>query len=574
MRTFCRLGMSLALCATMIVGSVSCARGTAPRAFAKATKPTHPDGRSTLRKTMVPAPTARKEVIVGIDALIASGAVQPKAAVSINKEKPQCWLLRTSKGPSGVRWPRPLLNTRPGAPDLTIDPKLRGVYDIHAKVRAVNAGGAMGMGAKAGDMSPMEFALELDDGSRRERVGAKGFSTYHFDTEVLAGHAWPLTGRKLVVRNLGKPVYLYGFRFAPTAGSPAPTTDKKVSRWLATDHVVIARDPAKHFAFPGVALLKNGDLAVVYREGTIHGYEKTGKVSLSRSTDGGRTWLPRVTALDRPNYDDRDPTIFQMADGTTLLLSNSCICTSTDHARTWTKPLPTPVFGPKGAVEDEDGNIVYGALLTNVQKLLTRVNGRPMQLQANAVFRSRDKGRSWQKVGIATYTAFMPPPFDYIWYDEPFMCVVPDKYWIFAARVDVDGFARIIRSPDRGKTWGPVIKTPVWGYPQHLLPLRDGRLLMSYGYRRSPWGVRACLSNDNGKTWDIDNEIVLRMDAGTPAGKPRKVGNRDLGYPVSVQLHDGSMFTTYYLNKDGSNCYIAGTHWTLPPIAPKAGVAP
>jgi len=497
--------------------------------------------------------------------LVDAGAVQPRSAISVDERREGCWTLRTPKGSKSLRWPRNLLNASPGAPDLTIDLNLRGTYDIFAQVRAVNMGGALGMDAKPDEgLFPMAFELALDDGSRRERVGAKGFPDYHYDTEVLACHRWQMDGRKIVLRNLGRPVYLYGFRFAPAKGE-AITTGKKVTRWLATDHVTIVKEPNKHFAFPGVALLKNGDLAVVYREGTRHGGEKTGKVSLSRSTDSGRTWLPRVTALDRPNRDDRDPTIFQMSDGTVLLLSADCICTSSDFGRAWSKPMPTPVFGPKGAVEDEDGYIVYGGLRRTVQAGFTKIAGRPARLEANSVYRSKDKGMSWDLVGIATYTMYKPGPLDYIWYDEPYMCVVPGKFWVFASRVDLDGFARVVRSADRGKTWGPVITTPVWGYPQHLLPLRDGRLLMSYGYRREPWGVRACLSNDNGKTWDIDNEIIIRMDGGTPKGQPRRVGNSDLGYPVSVQLRDGSIFTVYYLNKDGSNCFIAGTFWRLPP---------
>ena len=76
--------------------------------------------------------------------------------------------------------------------------------------------------------------------------------------------------------------------------------------------------------------------------------------------------------------------------------------------------------------------------------------------------------------------------------------------------------------------------------------------------------MRACLSADHGKTWDLKNEIVLRMDGGTPAGKPRKVIDDDLGYPTSVQLADGSIFTVYYHNTSGSNCFVAGTFWTLP----------
>ena len=133
-----------------------------------------------------------------------------------------------------------------------------------------------------------------------------------------------------------------------------------------------------------------------------------------------------------------------------------------------------------------------------------------------------------------------------------------------SSREIIDGFLRITRSADRGSTWGPVIKTPAWGKPGHLLALRDGRLLMTYGYRRAPWGVRVCLSSDCGETWDLDNEIIIRMDGGTPEGKPLKVGNTDLGYPASIELPDGRIFSVYYFNKDGSNAFMAGTFWELP----------
>ena len=510
---------------------------------------------SELRRVVVPQSPPPEEATLDIGDLIASGAVQPASAVRVDDPK-DGWLLRTPKGPDRFRWYRNLLNAGPGAPDLVIDPKRKGVYDVYVRVRAVD-------GAPQ-DALPMAFELRLDDGSRREVVGAKGFPTYHYDTEILACHGWPMDGRKLVLHSLGKPVYLYGFRLVPSEGAHATATGQKVTRWLATDHVTIVQEPDKHFAFPGAALLKNGDLAVVYREGTVHGVEPTGKISLSRSTDGGRRWQPRVTVLDRPDVDDRDPSIFQMSGGTILLFSADCISTSRDNGRTWSPPVDTPVFGPKGGVEDEEGHVVYGGLRRAVQDHFAEIRGRSATLQALAAYRSRDYGRSWEEVGKATHTLYMEGPMDYIWYDEPFMCVVPQKNWIFAARVDLDGFARIIRSADRGRTWEPIVKTPVWGYPQHLLPLRDGRLLMTYGYRRPPWGIRACLSNDQGKTWDLENEIILRMDGGTPEGQARKIADADLGYPVSVQLADGSLFTVYYHNTAGTNCFIGGTFWKLP----------
>ena len=179
-----------------------------------------------------------------------------------------------------------------------------------------------------------------------------------------------------------------------------------------------------------------------------------------------------------------------------------------------------------------EGNIVYGGLKRVVQRDFTQIRGRSALLQANAVYRSANQGRSWEAAGLATYTLYVDGPLDYLWYDEPFMCVVPHRFWVFTVRVDLDGFARIIRSPDQGKTWEPIIKTPVWGYPQHLRPLRDGRLLMTYGYRRPPWGIRACLSRDHGKTWRF---CMTGAFSGGLSPVPLEA-QVTIGLPTSIQL--------------------------------------
>jgi hypothetical protein len=90
-------------------------------------------------------------------------------------------------------------------------------------------------------------------------------------------------------------------------------------------------------------------------------------------------------------------------------------------------------------------------------------------------------------------------------------------------------------SDDGGVTWAVPFPTPLWGFPPHLLVLGDGRLLCSYGYRRPPFGERACVSDD-GLTWIKANETVLRDDA----------PNGDLGYPASVELGEGKILTLDY----------------------------
>jgi hypothetical protein len=76
-----------------------------------------------------------------------------------------------------------------------------------------------------------------------------------------------------------------------------------------------------------------------------------------------------------------------------------------------------------------------------------------------------------------------------------------------------------------------------WGAPGDLARMRDGRIACVYGYRLPPFGLRARLSEDEGRTWG--REIVLRDDG----------GSWDLGYPRVVEHEPGRLLTVYYMNR-------------------------
>ncbi|RYZ83285.1 MAG: exo-alpha-sialidase [Proteobacteria bacterium] len=104
-----------------------------------------------------------------------------------------------------------------------------------------------------------------------------------------------------------------------------------------------------------------------------------------------------------------------------------------------------------------------------------------------------------------------------------------------------------------GLSWSRPKSTEIFGQPAHLLPLSDGRVLCTYGYRKKPYGIRAIISYDRGMTWDMKNEIILRDDG----------LSWDLGYPMTLQLSDGAFFTVYYMSDKNGIRYIEGTRWVI-----------
>jgi len=107
-------------------------------------------------------------------------------------------------------------------------------------------------------------------------------------------------------------------------------------------------------------------------------------------------------------------------------------------------------------------------------------------------------------------------------------------------------WTEVYASDDGGRTWEFLSRVNDFGSPGSLVRLPDGRLVMVYGYRLMPAGIRATVSEDEGRTWGP--ELIVRDDG----------GSWDLGYPNAWVTGEGKVGVIYYFNSKDDRVQING----------------
>lgn len=347
---------------------------------------------------------------------------------------------------------------------------------------------------------------------------------------------------------------------------------------------VISQRPQYYHGWPTVARRKNGQLLLSWsggREGHVCPF---GRVEYMTSDDEGRSWTwPRVL-LDSA-IDDRDSGVLETAKGTILVTSftslayepnlakaektkgekawpserleawraahrrlpdaqretelGQWVLRSTDGGLTWSTRLPTVVNSPHGPIQLSDGRLLYpGKELWTGEK-------------RTGVSESTDDGQTWHWLSeIPTR-----PGDTALQYHELHGVEASDGRIVVHIRnhsKNNNHETLQCESTDGGKTWSTPHEIGVWGLPSHLLRLRNGNLLMSYGYRRPPFGNQARLSTDGAKTW---SEPLTISDDGAGG---------DLGYPSTVELSDGTLLTVWYEQlKESLRAVLRQAKWKL-----------
>ncbi len=351
-------------------------------------------------------------------------------------------------------------------------------------------------------------------------------------------------------------------------------------------NVVIYEDPQFYSSFPSVVLLPDGELYVAFRrapERKIFGENYSNHTDPNsylvtvRSKDG-ENWTESPKLLyAHPFGGSQDPCLLQLKDETLICTSygwafvrpdgvpnlknpyfdigggviflGGYLVRSNDGGHTWDEPiyppniepeirlnalgLPLPAYNRGALCEGENGNLYW---------IVTANDSESSRKTSNHLLVSKDKGLNW---GYSSEVAMD----DTASFNEASVYETPNGDLVgFLRTADMDDQACLARSSDGGKSfqWEQM---GFQGHPLNALQLPDKRVLLSYGYRHPPYGIRARILNEECTDYKTAPELILRDDG----------GSTDLGYTWPVLMKDERVLVCYYFNIADGTRHIAGT---------------
>lgn len=354
---------------------------------------------------------------------------------------------------------------------------------------------------------------------------------------------------------------------ASAAGSPGIQKIKDIT---------IYEDEDFYSTFPSIVRRPDGDLLVAFRRAPNRRKFGDGKYSHSdpnsylvsvRSKDSGQTWTKEPELIyAHPYGGSQDPCMVQLSDDSILCTSygwaameqsqieklqkpvhvsgknfvfmGGYILRSDNGGKSWTTILPAPtktdrtvgIFGQpvpafnRGAMHEGSSGRLYW-----VAQTFSGTNPRHTE---NHLMISDDKGLTWS---YSSVVAADPK----VQFNETSIYETPKKDLVaFMRTAGYDDHLAIARSTDSGKsfTW---TDGGFQGHPFHAVRLPDKRVLLVYGYRHPPYGIRARVLNAECTDAATAPEVVLRDDG----------GGGDLGYPWVTVLSKKQALVVYYFNR-------------------------
>jgi hypothetical protein len=339
------------------------------------------------------------------------------------------------------------------------------------------------------------------------------------------------------------------------------------------EHVIVSHSPGEFAGWPanegcwawGDEILVGYTVGRYKDRGTLHSIDPKGPEQLcfSRSLDGGRTWAREMSvdarAFRKPAGGESQPAEIPagldfQGDTFAMKLRYDCFHLSMDKGRSWSGPHALPAFGDSSLVART--NYIITGRDSALVFLTSSPVATPGRRGRSFVANMREGGRrfefiSWigndpgEGLSERELPAFSTMPAAVQIAPGHFVCALRQ-------RINKRKWTDIYESKDNARTWRHIsVLEKGATNPAALVHLGGGNVAAIYGWRNKPYGIRAKISRDGGRTWG--GEVILRRDGRT----------WDLGYPRAVLRADGAaVVIIYYITTtERPQQHIAATIW-------------
>jgi hypothetical protein len=289
-------------------------------------------------------------------------------------------------------------------------------------------------------------------------------------------------------------------------------------------------------------------LVTAFRNGP--GHLGVGEVLVMSSHDGGATWTPPTVVANDPTLDVRTNVgMIRLADGTLLLpvekeaekaasmdlaitVIGTWLTRSNDGGTTWS--ALEPVATPPGY----DCFYAYGTLIERPDGtlLMPGYGWRTGPHYWDALLlASSDHGTSWTLRSVIALGSIQ---------QEFSETAIAYRNQMLLAVIGEDNGSQLwlATSNDDGRTWNN-LQVYDYGNSPALLPLSDGRILLSHAMRVGVPGIYArIVKTDASGNFDV---AAMQASVAYPISATG-LSTADLGYPAPVEMPGGEIFVNYW----------------------------
>ncbi len=348
---------------------------------------------------------------------------------------------------------------------------------------------------------------------------------------------------------------------------------------------VLYRNPnpgfkAEYAFLPNIVPITETEVMCFYRIGQAF-YSVDGKLSKLRSTDGDQTWTTEGEVWNPANddvpYNYSSPHATRFSDGSMGLVASrvdfadpnvpqtnpetggwrpveTILFRSGDDGHTWSAPEPVEVTHseiaapPSQIIELNDGR---WWLAWEMWKAWDDTS--PLHIKTFYTI-SDDKGATWSEPAFFESASDTEKMYSHARYARMLDGRIVALQWAQDIGASKDFDLHFTISDETGTEWSYPTPTGIMGQTSWVADMGDGVLAAAYTSRdRMSPGINVVLSEDEGRTWDIESQVMVWDAIGQEylgvVQKPTYPASHDniaFGKPNAARLLNGELICSWW----------------------------